>query len=263
MVKNKEISIFHHPQFGDVRTMTMPDGQVGFVGRDVAAALGYTNPTKACQVHVDDEDKLMYKMDTSFGAKDTLFINESGLYSLVLSSKLPQAREFKHWVTGEVLPQIRRTGGYIPVGAADDEVTIMARALQIMQRTIGQKDELIERQTALIEEQRPKALFCDAVTGSVGVICIRELAKLICQNGYDIGEKRLYEWLRTHEYLCTKGAAYNVPQQRYLEQGLFRIEEFTYTDSHGIVHTRLTPKVTGKGQLYFINLFKNLYHQGV
>ena len=191
------------------------------------------------------------------------FVDEDGLYDTILESRKQEARQFRKWVTSEVLPQIRRTGGYIPVEEADDEVTIMARALQIMQRTIGQKDELIEQQTALIEEQQPKALFCDAVTGSVGVICIRELAKLICQNGYEIGEKRLYRWLREHGYLCTKGTAYNVPMQCYLEQGLFRIEEFTYTDSLGIVHTRLTPKVTGKGQLYFINLFKNLYHQGV
>lgn len=243
--------------------MVLPDGQIGFVGKDVATALGYKDTPKAIKAHVDEEDKVVGDLPTSFGVKQTTFINESGLYSLVLSSKLPQAREFKHWVTSEVLPQIRRTGGYIPVEEADDEMTIMARALQIMQRTIGQKDELIEQQTALIEEQRPKALFCDAVTGSVGVICIRELAKLICQNGYEIGEKRLYRWLREHGYLCTKGTAYNVPMQCYLEQGLFRIEEFTYTDSLGIVHTRLSPKVTGKGQLYFINLFKNLYHQGV
>ena len=256
-----EIQFFDNSKFGQLRGMNI-NGEAWLMATDVARRLGYTNPQKAIRDHVDDEDKTLNESFTVNGTLPIL-INESGLYALILSSKLPQAREFKHWVTGEVLPQIRRTGGYIPVGAADDEVTIMARAMQIMQRTIGQKDELIERQTALIEEQRPKALFCDAVTGSVGVICIRELAKLICQNGYDIGEKRLYEWLRTHEYLCTKGAAYNVPQQRYLEQGLFRIEEFTYTDSHGIVHTRLTPKVTGKGQLYFINLFKNLYHQGV
>lgn len=243
--------------------MVLPDGQIGFVGKDVATALGYKDTPKAIKAHVDEEDKVVGDLPTSFGVKQTTFISESGVYALILSSKLPLAREFKHWVTSEVLPQIRRTGGYIPVEEADDEVTIMARALQIMQRTIGQKDELIEQQTALIEEQRPKALFCDAVTGSVGVICIRELAKLICQNGYEIGEKRLYRWLREHGYLCTKGTAYNVPMQCYLEQGLFRIEEFTYTDSLGIVHTRLTPKVTGKGQLYFINLFKNLYHQGV
>ena len=117
MVKNKEISIFHHPQFGDVRTMTMPDGQVGFVGRDVAAALGYNNPQKAVREHVDEDDVTKWDTIDAMGRKQpTLFINESGLHSLVLSSKLPQAREFKHWVTGEVLPQIRRTGGYIIKG---------------------------------------------------------------------------------------------------------------------------------------------------
>lgn len=256
-----DIQFFDNSRFGQLRGMNI-NGEAWLMATDVARRLGYTNPQKAIRDHVDEEDKTLNESFTVNGTIPVL-INESGLYSLVLSSKLPLAREFKHWVTSEVLPQIRRTGGYIPVEEADDEVTIMARALQIMQRTIGQKDELIEQQTALIEEQRPKALFCDAVTGSVGVICIRELAKLICQNGYEIGEKRLYRWLREHGYLCTKGTAYNVPMQCYLEQGLFRIEEFTYTDSLGIVHTRLTPKVTGKGQLYFINLFKNLYHQGV
>ena len=117
MVKNKEISIFHHPQFGDIRTMEMPDGQVGFVGMDVAVALGYKDTPKAIKAHVDEEDKVVGDLPTSFGVKQTTFINESGLYALILSSKLPQAREFKHWVTGEVLPQIRRTGGYIIKGS--------------------------------------------------------------------------------------------------------------------------------------------------
>lgn len=154
-----ELQKFIHPQFGEIRTMTMADGQVGFVGKDVAEVLGYKDGSKALCDRVESEDKttLLIQQSGSNYKSRTTFINESGLYSLILSSKLPQAREFKHWVTSEVLPQIRRTGGYIPVMEEDDETTILCKALMIYRRTIEEKE-------ALLEEQKPKVRFAEAVT---------------------------------------------------------------------------------------------------
>ena len=168
-----EIQIFKNECFGEVRTMVIND-EPWFVGKDVASVLGYKSPSVAICENVDSEDKTTFVISES-GSKyksKTTFINESGLYSLILSSKLPQAKEFKRWVTNEVLPQIRKTGGYIPLNDCEDGADIMARALMIAQRTIEQKD-------ALIEMQKPKVRFAEAVTGSDGSILIGELAKLI------------------------------------------------------------------------------------
>ncbi len=178
-----EIQIFKNDRFGEVRTMVI-NGEPWFVGKDVASVLGYSCPRNAIAIHVDSEDKtnaLIQCPGSNYKSKTT-FINESGLYSLILSSKLPQAKEFKRWVTNEVLPQIRKTGGYIPLNDCEDGADIMARALMIAQRTIEQKD-------ALLEMQKPKVRFAEAVTGSDGSILIGELAKLITQNGYEIGRK--------------------------------------------------------------------------
>ena len=170
---NMEIQIFKHEKFGDIRTINKDD-EPWFVGKDVASVLGYKSPSVAICENVDSEDKTTFVISES-GSKyksKTTFINESGLYSLILSSKLPQAKEFKRWVTNEVLPQIRKTGGYIPLNDCEDGADIMARALMIAQRTIEQKD-------ALLEMQKPKVRFAEAVTGSDGSILIGELAKLI------------------------------------------------------------------------------------
>lgn len=206
--------------------------------------LGYTNPTKACRVHVDDEDKLMYKMDTSFGTKETTFINESGLYSLILSSKLPKAREFKHWVTSEVLPQIRKTGGYLNVNDNDDDNTIMAKALMIAQKTIDQKD-------ALLAEQKPKVIFANAVTSCEDSILISEMAKLLTQNGYETGRTRFFRWLRDNGYIFKRSTE---PIQKWVERGIFETHVTIINTNHG-QREMVTTKVTGKGQEYFINLF--------
>ena len=190
-----EIKIFENPDFGQVRTTTGENGAPFFCAVDVCRALGYGNSREALRKHVMEDD--VTKRDTidSIGRKQhTSFINESGFYALVFSSKLPKAREFKHWVTSEVLPQIRKTGGYIPVSQQDDEKMILCKALNIMKRTIEQKDELIE-------SQKPKVLFADAVTACDDSILIRDLAKLITQNGINIGQNRLFYWLRLNGYL--------------------------------------------------------------
>ena len=241
---NNNISIFSHPEFGEIRTMTMPDGQIGFVGKDVAEVLGYSNTRDALRKHVDDEDKAVAFCDTLGGKQSTTFINESGLYALILSSKLPKAREFKHWVTSEVLPQIRKTGGYIPVDKEDDEKTILCKALLIYKRTIEEKE-------ALIEEQKPKVMFADAVTSSEDSILISEMAKLLTQNGYEIGRTRFFRWLREHGYLFKNSTE---PIQKWVERGIFDTHVTIINTNHG-QRESLTTKVTGKGQQYFINLF--------
>lgn len=243
---NNGIQVFNHEQFGQIRTMVMPDGQVGFVGKDVALALGYKNASDAIYSHVDEEDKtssVIYGAGSNYKAK-TMFINESGVYSLILSSKLPKAREFKHWVTSEVLPQIRKTGGYIPVKEEDDEKTILCKALLIYKRTVEEKE-------ALIEQQRPKVLFADAVTSQEDSILISEMAKLLTQNGYEIGRTRFFHWLRENGYLFKHSTE---PIQKWVERGIFDTHVTIINTNHG-QRESITTKVTGKGQQYFINLF--------
>ena len=240
-----EIQILKHEKFGDIRTINK-DGEPWFVGKDVASVLGYKSPSVAICENVDSEDKTTFVISES-GSKyksKTTFINESGLYSLILSSKLPQAKEFKRWVTNDVLPQIRKTGGYIPLNDCEDGADIMARALMIAQRTIEQKD-------ALLEMQKPKVRFAEAVTGSDGSILIGELAKLITQNGYEIGRTRLFDWLRMNGYLFKNSTE---PIQKWVEKGLFETKVSLIHTHHG-EHEVLTTKVTGKGQRYFIDVF--------
>jgi anti-repressor protein len=238
-----EIQIFKHEKFGDIRTINK-DGEPWFVGKDVAEVLGYSQTAKAIREHVDEDDKGVSVLDTPGGKQSTIIINESGLYSLILSSKLPQAKEFKRWVTSEVLPQIRKTGGYIPLNDCENSADIMARALMIAQRTIEQKD-------ALLEMQKPKVRFAEAVTGSDGSILIGELAKLITQNGYEIGRTRLFDWLRMNGYLFKNSTE---PIQKWVEKGLFETKVSLIHTHHG-EHEVLTTKVTGKGQRYFIDVF--------
>ena len=242
-----DIQIFENERFGQLRGMSI-EGEPWFVGKDVAQVLGYKDASRAVYDHVDKEDKtsLVIQQSGSSYKANTTFINESGLYALILSSKLPQAREFKRWVTAEVLPQIRRTGGYIPVSREDDEKTILCKAVEILQRTLQQRE-------AFIEEQRPKVQFAEAVTGGDGSILIRDLAKLLAQNGIPIGQNRLFGWLRRHGYLFQRETR---PIQHWVEQGLFDTT-LTLVQTHHGTQERCTTKVTGKGQAYFVNGFLN------
>ncbi len=224
----------------------MPNGQVGFVGKDVATVLGYKDPSRALFDRVDVEDKtsLLIQQSGSNYKANTIFINESGLYALILSSKLPQAREFKHWVTAEVLPQIRKTGGYIPVNEEDDEKMILCKALMIYKRTVEEKE-------ALLEQQKPMVQFANAVTSCDDSILIRDLAKLITQNGVKIGQGRLFYWLRLNGYLFQRETR---PIQKWVEKGLFDTNVSLVQTNHGAKEC-ITTKVTGKGQQYFIDGF--------
>lgn len=251
-----DLEIFRNDEFGEIRTVTDKVGSVWFCGNDVAKALGYERGAKAIADHVDSEDRHEVPIQDSIGRRqNTPFINESGLYSLVLSSKLPNAKKFKRWVTSEVLPSIRKHGGYI-VGQetlSDDE--LMAKALLVAQNKIAERDGIIKRQQEKIEADKPKTIFADAVSASRTSILVGDLAKLICQNGYQIGQKRLFEWLRQNNYLIKSGNSKNMPMQRYIEQGLFEVKESSVQNPDGSIRVTKTTKVTGKGQIYFINKF--------
>lgn len=241
----KELLIFENPAFGQVRFYKGEGDEVFFCAVDVCRALGYGNSREALRKHVEEDD--VTKRDTidSMGRKQyTSFINESGLYALVFASKLPKAREFKHWVTSVVLPQIRKTGGYIPVSREDDEKTILCKALLIYKRTIEEKD-------AMIEEQKPKVMFADAVTSQDDSILISEMAKILTQNGYEIGRTRFFRWLREHGYIFKHSTE---PIQKWVERGIFDTHVTIINTNHG-QRESVTTKVTGKGQQYFINLF--------
>ena len=252
-----ELQIFKSQEFGQVRTVTIA-GEPWLVGKDVATALGYSNPSNAVVTHVDDEDKTTYSFQVSgsnYKTKATL-INESGLYSLVLSSKLPTAKQFKHWVTAEILPSIRRTGGYIANAETMTDAEIMSKALLIAKQTIDNREQRIRSLEADTERMRPKEIFADAVSASNSSILIGDLAKILHGNGIKIGRGRLFAWMREHGFLIKqKGTSYNMPTQRAMELGLFRVKEGSYVDGKGNNIITKTTKVTGKGQQYFINKF--------
>lgn len=243
-----EIKIFKNPQFGAIRTMTQ-NGEPWFVGKDVAELLGYAKPQNAIAAHVDDEDKTLAPIQggCSTGTQNTIIINESGLYSLILSSKLPSAKAFKRWITHEVLPSIRKTGGYIEGQEHMSDADLMAKALLVAQRQIEQRDKQLQ-------EMQPKALFADSVCASSTSILIGELAKILKQNGVATGQNKLFAWMRDNGYLIRrKGADYNMPTQRSMEMQLFEIKETVVTHADGHTSINKTTKVTGKGQVYFVN----------
>lgn len=245
-----QLQIFENPEFGAVRTVEI-DGEPWLVGKDVADDLGYQNGSRDINRHVDEEDRKKMMIFDGNQNKETIVINESGLYSLVLSSKLPTARKFKHWVTSEVLPSLRRHGLY----AADELLNnpdLMIRAMEELKAERARANALAEK----VERDAPKVLFAESVAASQHSILVFDLAKILRQNGVQIGGNRLFEWLRTNGYLIRrKGSDWNMPTQRAVEMGLFEIKETSVTHADGHVTVNKTPKVTGKGQQYFINLF--------
>ncbi len=247
------ISTFRNPAFGSVRAVRI-DNEPYFVGKDVAEILGYSNPRKAMIDHVDAEDKGVTKCDTLGGTQEMTIINESGLYSLILSSKLPKAKEFKRWVTSEVLPTIRKTGGYVNNTAQFVDSYFGQLNLEQKHALTLMFDES-KRMSEQLKEQAPKVLFANAVETAHTSILIGDLAKIIKQNGVDIGQKRLFEWMRQNGYLIKGGSSKNMPTQRSMDQELFEVKETTINNPDGSVRVTKTTKVTGKGQTYFINKF--------
>ena len=248
-----ELQIFKNEELEmEIRTL-MIEGEPYFVGKDVTNILGYQNGSRDINRHVDDEDKLTERIVLSGQNREVIVINESGLYSLILSSKLPSAKKFKRWVTSEVLPQIRKTGGYIPVDEGMTDSEIMARALLIAQGTINKKDELIKQHEKTIEQQKPLVDFANTIASTSKSIDMSSFAKLIKDEGIKMGRNKLFEWLRNNGYLMKNKN--NEPYQRYIDSKIFEVVEYTIT-INGKSEPKIKTLVTGKGQIYLIKKLK-------
>lgn len=247
------LQIFKNADFGEIRTVTI-DNEPWFVGKDAAEILGYTDTNQAIRKHVDDEDKLTRQFNGSGQNRDMTVINESGVYALVFSSKLPKAKEFKRWITSEVIPSIRKHGAYMTPETLEAAILNPDTMIQLC---TALKDEQDKRRAleAKVSEDAPKVLFANAVETSQTSILIGDLAKLIKQNGVDIGQKRLFTWMRDNGYLIKNGNSRNMPTQKAMDAKLFEIKERTIANPDGTTFICRTPKVTGKGQQFFINIF--------
>lgn len=251
-----ELEIFNNPEFGQIRA-TEINGEPYFVGKDIAEALGYAKPENALAAHVDGEDKtitLIQGTGSNYKTNATV-INESGVYALVFSSKLPKAKEFKRWVTSEVLPTIRKHGAYATPATIESIIADPDNGIRLLQ-ALKEEQEKRKELEAKNAEMKPKALFAEAVTASKTSILVGELAKILKQNGIETGQKRLFQWMRDNGYLIKSGSATNMPTQKSMDKGLFEIKETTITNPDGSVRITKTPKITGRGQVFFINLFK-------
>lgn len=245
-----ELKLFENQEFGKIRVVVVY-GEPWFVGKDVAEALGYKNPQEAIRTHVDEEDKGVSEILTPGGKQTVPIINRSGVYSLILSSKLPTAKKFKRWVTSEVLPSIERHGLYATEQLLNDP-DLAIKAFTAL------KEER-EKRLALEAEAKanaPLVLFAKGVEGSSNSILVRDMAKILSQNGIEIGGNRLFEWMRQNGYLVKqKGRDRNMPTQRSMDMGLFEIKETVVSRTNG-TETHRTPLITGKGQTYFFNLLR-------
>ena len=250
------IKTFVNEEFGTVRTL-MKDGQPWFVGKDVAVILGYNEPHKAIARHVDEDDGMKHPVIDSMGrTQNVTIVNESGFYSLVLASRMPNAKKFKRWVTSEVLPTIRRTGGYVDnedmfvesyLPFADDAVKNLFR-LNLM--TIRQLNEKIRRDEPLVQ-------FANQVADTENVIDIGRMAKLANEENIRIGRNTLFRWLKGRKILMSN----NIPYQQFIDRGYFVVKESVY-EQHGMQKTYQQTYVTGKGQQYIIRLLKEYFGEG-
>ena len=249
-----DLQIFKNTEFGEIRTMTI-DNEPWFVGKDVASVLGYTDTFGAIKKHVDEEDKQNCQNNSFETPRGMIIINESGLYSLILSSKLPKAKEFKRWVTSEVLPAIRKHGAYMTEQTLEQALTspdfLIKLATEL--KTERAKRAELEAENA---DMKPHAILGKAITTANTSILIGDFAKILRQNGVNIGAKRLFQWLREHGYLIRrKGSDWNMPTQKSMELKLFEIKESVHIDGNGCNIISRTPKITGRGQSYFVNKF--------
>lgn len=249
-----QLQVFNNTEFGQVRTM-MINGSPWFVAKDVCECLDINNSRQALARLDSDEKNSVILNDGTPGNPEKGIVNEYGLYSLVLSSRKPSAKAFKRWITHEVIPAIRKHGAYMTGETLEQALTspdfLIRLATEL--KTEQEARRLAEQK---IEADKPKVLFADSVAASHGSILVGELAKLLNQNGIDIGQNRLFNWLRENGYLiCRKGTDYNMPTQRSMEMQLFNIKETAITHSDGHVSISKTVKVTGKGQVYFVNKF--------
>lgn len=247
-----ELKLFENPEFGNVRTLETDDGKVMFCGKDIAKSLGYTNPSKALSDHCKGVTKC-YTL-TNGGKQELSFIPEGDVYRLITHSKLPNAERFEKWVFEEVLPSIRKHGAYMTADTIKKAMQSPDFIIQLATELKAEQEKNRQLESK-IEADKPKTIFADAVSVSHSSILIGDLAKLIRQNGYEIGQKRLFAWMRENGYLMKYGSSTNLPTQYSMERGWFEIKETTVTHADGHTTISKTPKVTGKGQIYFINLF--------
>ena len=248
-----DLKIFTNEEFGEIRT-SLVNSEPMFCLSDICKSLGLSQPSKVKE-RLNEKGVRTIPTLTSGGEQNLLYINEPNLYKAIFQSRKESAERFTEWVTSEVLPSIRKNGGYIAGQETLSDDELLSKALLVAHNKIAERDKIIEQKQARIEQMKPKAIFADAVATSRTSILIGDLAKLICQNGYQIGQKRLFEWLRNNGYLCKSGSSRNMPMQRYVEQGLFEVKESNVQNPDGSVRITLTTKITGKGQLYFVNKF--------
>lgn len=253
-----DLQIYESPEFGQVRTATK-DNEPLFCLADVCRILEIKNVSD-CKSRLMGKGVVITDTLTNGGNQKMTFINEANLYKVIFQSRKESAERFTDWVTSEVLPSIRKNGGYIAGQETLSDEELMAKALLVAQNKIVERDKVIEQQRQKIETDKPKTIFADAVSTSHTSILVGDLAKLICQNGVQIGQKRLFDWLRQNGYLIKNGSSRNMPMQRYVEQGLFEVKESSVQNPDGSVRITKTTKVTGKGQVYFVNKFLGKEH---
>ena len=249
-----DLKIFTNEEFGEIRTSVV-NSEPMFCLSDICKSLGLSQPSKVKE-RLNEKGVRTIPTLTSGGEQNLLYINEPNLYKVIFQSRKESAERFTDWVTSEVLPSIRKNGGYIAGQEALSDDELLSKALLVANNKIAERDKIIEQKQARIEQMKPKAIFADAVATSRTSILIGDLAKLICQNGYQIGQKRLFEWLRNNGYLCKrKGTQWNMPTQKSMELGLFEVKESVHVNSNGCNIVTRTPKATGKAQIYFVNKF--------
>lgn len=247
------IKIFENEQFGKVRIAMSENNEPFFCLADVCQILDLI-PSKVAQ-RLDKDVLSKYPLETAGGIQQANFVDEDGLYDTILDSRKPEAKKFRKWVTSEVLPCIRKTGGYIATKMDDTPEEIMARALIVAQETLKRKEQRLIEAERKIQKDAPKVLFADAVSTSHRSCLIAELAKILQQNGVNIGQNRLFSWMRENGYLCQKGDYYNQPTQKSMKLGLFELKQTTINKPDRTMLVTTTTKVTGKGQVHFVNKF--------
>lgn len=249
---DNKIIAFTNPEFGEVRTLNI-ENEPWFVAADVCKALEIGNPTDAMR-RLDADERTLVSIEGASNGLSVNAVNEPGLYTLVLGSRKPEAKAFKRWITHDVIPSIRKNGGYIAGQENLSPEELMAKALLVAQKTIEEKDKLLSHAAEQAKLDAPLVHFAKGVTVSKTSILIFDFAKILRQNGADMGGKRFFAWLRENGYLVKrKGSDYNMPTQRSMELGLFEIKETVITHSDGHTTISRTPKITGKGQVYFFN----------
>lgn len=257
----EKLQIFESHEFGKVRTVII-NNEPWFVGKDVAESLGYSDTNKAVAMHVDNDDKkLNDKTSPSFGQRGATLINESGLYALIFSSKLESAKRFKHWVTSEVLPSIRKHGGYIAGQESMSDEELFSRALLMAQSKIKERDQIIQKQDRQIQVMQPKAKFYDAVTDSENTVSFGHFAAALNRNGLHLSRTQLFKYCRYKGYLCDAPDVHNKPTQEMINKGYMMSDKYVKYFKRKRPETSHTPKLTGKGQVWLTNRILNDYKQ--